>query len=167
MAKTTNKTQLELLVQLMDSQPGIARGFFKGGKEELAKFWRSAEIKLNSAGPPMKTVAEWKKVHKGTDLLHISIKFLLQVAQNVRARTGTGGGPNTEKTFTATEEAIYKLISMKESVEGIVVPKFGLQAEQAELTIDSDEMDVHEIELANTTLKIAYCDLFMSKKKKN
>ncbi|XP_017464970.1 PREDICTED: uncharacterized protein LOC108358259 [Rhagoletis zephyria] len=128
MAKTTNKTQLELLVQLMDSQPGIARGFFKGGKEELAKFWRSAEIKLNSAGPPMKTVAEWKKV-----------------AQNVRARTGTGGGPNTEKTFTATEEAIYKLISMKESVEGIVVPKFGLQAEQAELTIDSDEMDVQGI----------------------
>lgn len=150
----------------MDSQPGIARGFFKGGKEELAKFWRSAEIQLNSAGPPMKTVAEWKKVHKCISmnyrfLMHILIKFLLQVwvdqkkyvrhkaAQNVRARTGTGGGPNTEKKFTATEEAIYKLISMKESVEGIVVPKFGLQAEQAELTIDADEMDVSQILLGN------------------
>ncbi|XP_017472212.1 PREDICTED: uncharacterized protein LOC108363377 isoform X2 [Rhagoletis zephyria] len=83
--------------------------------------------------------------------------FRNKAAQNVRARTGTDGAPITEKKFSATEEAIYKLTNMKESVEGIVVPKFGLQAKQTELTIDSNEMDVSQIllddleERTNTT----------------
>lgn len=46
----------------MEQKPEIARGFFKGDKQDLERFWRSAEQELNSLGPPSKSSTEWKKV---------------------------------------------------------------------------------------------------------
>lgn len=48
-----------------------------------------------------------------------------KAAQNLKYSRGTGGGPNMEQKFSANEEAIYNLIGMKESVEG-VANTFGL-----------------------------------------
>lgn len=45
--------------------------------------------------------------------------------QNLKMAKGTGGGPNAEQKLSATEEAIYALAGMKESVEG-VSDSFGL-----------------------------------------
>ena len=41
-------------------------------------------------------------------------------------RKGTGGGLNWEYRFSATEESIYNLITMKTSVEGVPGNGFGL-----------------------------------------
>lgn len=46
----------------MESCPSIAGGYSKITKEESASFWEDAITSLNSAGPPKKTLAEWKKV---------------------------------------------------------------------------------------------------------
>ncbi|KNC23600.1 hypothetical protein FF38_02222 [Lucilia cuprina] len=106
--KTTNKKQLEMLLDAMQTHQGIACGMYKGSKEDLNRFWRNLEAELNSAGPPEKSVSKWKKA-----------------AQNLKSSNGTGGGPNMEQKFSGIEEAIYNLIGMKESVEG-VANKFGL-----------------------------------------
>lgn len=47
----------------MEQNPEIARGFFKGDKKDVERFWRRAEQELNSLGPPNKNTTEWKKVN--------------------------------------------------------------------------------------------------------
>ncbi|XP_017464621.1 PREDICTED: uncharacterized protein LOC108358015 [Rhagoletis zephyria] len=92
MSKTTNRKQEEILISLMEARPDIARGFHRGNKEEVSRFWRNAEVELNSAGPPTKNTTEWKKVW--TD----QKKYVRQKAsQNLKASKGTGGGPNTQQ----------------------------------------------------------------------
>lgn len=51
-----------ILVNMMEENPAIARGFFKGNKEEPTRFWEKVNVELNAAGPPTKTIVEWKKV---------------------------------------------------------------------------------------------------------
>lgn len=49
-------------------------------------------------------------------------KYIRQnAAQNLNNKKSTGGGPNKEQTFTATDEAIYQLTGMKSSVEDVRV----------------------------------------------
>ncbi|XP_046803754.1 uncharacterized protein LOC124419187 [Lucilia cuprina] len=119
-SKTTNKKQLEMLLDAMQTHQGIACGMYKGSKEDLNRFWRNLEAELNSAGPRQKSVSEWKKVWCDQK------KYVRQkAAQNLKSSKGTGGDPNMEQKFSGIEEAIYNLIGMKESVEG-VANKFGL-----------------------------------------
>ncbi|XP_075151558.1 uncharacterized protein LOC142241543 [Haematobia irritans] len=114
MSKTTNKKQLDILISTMQLNVDIARGWSTRNKEEVNKVWRKLESELNAAGPPSKTVPEWKKVWCDQK------KYVRhKAAQNFKSSHGTGGGPNMEQTFSATEEAIYNLINMKESVEGV------------------------------------------------
>ncbi|XP_055903165.1 uncharacterized protein LOC129939243 isoform X2 [Eupeodes corollae] len=123
MSKTTNKGQLEMLLNLMEAQRDIACGFHKKTKEEVALFWQMVENKLNSCGPPRKTQTEWKKVWSDQK------KYIRsKAAANLKARNGTGGGPNKEQPFSDYEQAIYVLIGMKESVEGVSATTFGLDA---------------------------------------
>ncbi|XP_017473418.1 PREDICTED: uncharacterized protein LOC108364305 [Rhagoletis zephyria] len=128
MSKTTNRNQLEILINLMQGNPGIARGFYTGSKDDLNRFWRKAEAELNSAGPPSKNVAEWKKVWADQK------KYVRQnAANNNRQRKGTGGGPNIGYKFSATESAIFELIGMKESLIG-VAKLFGLDVVETDET---------------------------------
>ena len=46
----------------MKENPSIAGGFSRYSKEAVTAFWNNAVIDLNSAGPPTKSMAEWKKV---------------------------------------------------------------------------------------------------------
>ncbi|XP_075165429.1 uncharacterized protein LOC142237864 [Haematobia irritans] len=113
-SKTTNKKQLDILISTMQLNVDIARGWSTRNKEEVNKVWHKLESELNAAGPPSKTVPEWKKVWCDQK------KYVRhKAAQNFKSSHGTGGGPNMEQTFSATEEAIYNLINMKESVEGV------------------------------------------------
>lgn len=109
----------------MQAYPDIACGMFKGSKDELNRIWRNLEAELNSAGPPSKNITEWKRVWNDQK------KYVRQkAAQNLKISKGTGGGPNMEVNFSANEYAIYNLIGMKESVEG-VAKTFGLGSSSA------------------------------------
>lgn len=157
-SKTTNKKQLDILLTSMQLHSDIARGWFKGGKEELNRVWRNLEAELNAAGPPSKSVAEWKKVcttkfdlynaqmTKMQNLFQVwadQKKYVRQkAAQNLKYSRGTGGGPNMEQKFSANEEAIYDLVGMKESVEGVAI-KYGLGSSTS--TIQNPERLPNEI----------------------
>lgn len=42
-----------------------------------------------------------------------------KAAENYRYREGTGGGPPKKSRLSSTEEAIYEIVKMKQSVEGV------------------------------------------------
>ena len=46
----------------MRENSSIAGGYSKESKENVVVFWKKIPIELNSAGPPVKIVMEWKKV---------------------------------------------------------------------------------------------------------
>ena len=47
----------------METNPDIATGFTTyRQKEDLQHFWKKTETELNSLGPPIKAISEWKKV---------------------------------------------------------------------------------------------------------
>lgn len=45
----------------MRENPNIAGGYTKDSKDAVSAFWSATINDLNTAGPPIKTVAEWKK----------------------------------------------------------------------------------------------------------
>lgn len=53
-----------------------------------------------------------------------------KAALNVKTRNATGGGPHKEYKFSDTEQAIYNLVGMKESVEGVAAVSFGLNSSE-------------------------------------
>ncbi|XP_073812091.1 uncharacterized protein [Musca autumnalis] len=100
MTKVTNRKQLDILLSSMQARPDIATRMNEVNKEELKVFWCNLEKELNSAGPPSKSIAEWKKVW--TD----QRRYIRQkVAQ--------------KRPLTATEEKIHALSYMKEPVESV------------------------------------------------
>lgn len=51
-----------MLLSKMQENPEIAKGFTKANREKVAEFWKRLTLELNSAGPPVKSEFEWKKV---------------------------------------------------------------------------------------------------------
>ena len=71
----------------------------------------------------------------------------LKAANNLKNQRSTGGGPNQTKSFTPIESAIYDLIGMKESVEGLESCKtFGAPdyVLGTQIIIDENESERHE-----------------------
>ncbi|XP_055914483.1 uncharacterized protein LOC129947807 [Eupeodes corollae] len=112
--------QCELLLNKMQLHPDIARGYSKENKDKISEFWTTTANDLNSAGPPIKSKTEWKKVWN--DQKRYVRKKATENKANQRA---TGGGPNKTVKYTDVEEAILQLIGVNEAVEGFGSP-FGL-----------------------------------------
>lgn len=53
---------MTILLQRMQENPSIAGGYTKDSKEQVASFWKALNEELNSSGPPVKSIFEWKKV---------------------------------------------------------------------------------------------------------
>ncbi|XP_053967885.1 uncharacterized protein LOC128869369 [Anastrepha ludens] len=54
---------------------------------------------------------------------------------------GTGGGPNGTQTFSSAEEAIYQLLDIKESVDGIETSQcYGLPAKKARVNPNTEDL---------------------------
>ncbi|XP_036317354.1 uncharacterized protein LOC118732332 [Rhagoletis pomonella] len=137
----------------MEASPDIARGFHRGNKEEVARFWRNAEMELNSVGPPMKNITEWKKVW--TDVK----KYVRhKAAENLKHSRGTGGCPNVQKPFSPIEEAIYNLIGMKESVEGVPAKTLGLPSSDVVQVNEVPEVPTEGGELCSEDLDVIWAE---------
>ncbi|XP_055920026.1 uncharacterized protein LOC129951743 [Eupeodes corollae] len=126
MSKSINSKQSDMLLNKMQENPEIARGFVKESKDKINAFWKRITLELNSAGPPIKTEFEWKKVWN--DQKRYVRK---KAATNKMYERGTGGGPNRTQKFSPGEEAIFQLVGMKEAVEGVGTSQsFGLKLPQ-------------------------------------
>ncbi|XP_055908515.1 uncharacterized protein LOC129943237 [Eupeodes corollae] len=118
-----------MLLSKMQENPEIAKGFTKANREKVAEFCKRLALELNSAGPPVKSEFEWKKVW--TDQKRYVRK---KASANKVLQKGTGGGPNKTQKFSPSEEAIFQLVGMKEAVEGVGSSlSFGLARPQNEM----------------------------------
>ncbi|XP_049302102.1 uncharacterized protein LOC126762800 [Bactrocera neohumeralis] len=98
----------------MAENPDLAAGFSKQGKDRQEALWKETAADLNSAGPPTKTVSEWKRVWN--DQKRYVRKKLTFNAEQIR---GTGGGPNLHHKLSTSEETIVAITGMTNSVEGL------------------------------------------------
>lgn len=62
--KPMTKTQANILASFMEENTDLARGIVNAsnGKRKSIVLWEKVTAKLNSVGPPVKTLMEWKKV---------------------------------------------------------------------------------------------------------
>ncbi|TMW50568.1 hypothetical protein DOY81_004354, partial [Sarcophaga bullata] len=106
-SRSINKAQNEIMLNKMQKNKTIARGFVKIPREVLSEFWNALTEELNSAGPPNKNVSEWKKVW-------IDQKRYIRskAVANIRNRRQSKG-------LTENEQRILELVGIKESVEGL------------------------------------------------
>nr|XP_029712742.1 protein PRRC2C-like [Aedes albopictus] len=123
--RVTNRRQFEHLVDRMEANPSVAKGlkFCEGSgltADAFARLWEELAVGLNSLGPPTRSVKDWQKVW--TDF---KLKVKNKLAHNKREVNATGGGPNSLKVLSPTEETVVKLLSLDKMVNHSG-PAFGL-----------------------------------------
>ncbi|XP_062535366.1 uncharacterized protein LOC134204575 [Armigeres subalbatus] len=114
--RVTNRKQFEFLVNRLETQPAVAKGLKfceASGVHQVVytEFWNELAVGLNSLGPPTRTVKDWQKVW--TDY---KLKVKNKLAHNKREVTATGGGPNTIKVLSPTEEAVANLLLLDKMI---------------------------------------------------
>lgn len=114
--RVTNRKQFEMLVAQMEAHPAVAKGLkfcaATGSSEATYEgVWKNITLELNSVGPPTRTAKEWQKVWSDYKL-----KIKGKLAHNKREANATGGGPNTMKVLSPTEETVVKLLSFDRAV---------------------------------------------------
>ncbi|XP_036342958.1 uncharacterized protein LOC118752213 [Rhagoletis pomonella] len=62
MGKHKNSVQNSIIVEFMENNPDIAKGYTKRDKALVNALWQELSNSLNSAGPPQKDANGWKKV---------------------------------------------------------------------------------------------------------
>ncbi|XP_021697308.1 uncharacterized protein LOC110675807 [Aedes aegypti] len=139
--RVTNRKQFEFLVNRMEANPKLAKGlkFCEAtgiSSNTFTSIWHDLTVGLNSLGPPTRTVKDWQKVW--TDY---KLKIKNKLAHNKREVNATGGGPNSMKILSPTEETVVKLLSLDKMVNHSV-PAFGLprQVGSAQTSQDTDQL---------------------------
>ncbi|XP_055631573.1 uncharacterized protein LOC129771685 [Toxorhynchites rutilus septentrionalis] len=137
---TTTKKQFERLVQLLEKNPDIAKGFIRGNS---GPFWNDCAAELNSLGPPIRDGSGWKKVWAD-----YKSALKRKLSHNKREQRATGGGPNRTIHLSELEEQAVQLTGLLETVEGIPgcssqgTPKGKNNEVNADVSCDSiDESD--------------------------
>ena len=171
----SNRSQLEKLVSLMETNPNIARNIIK--KSEAKAQWENFTTQLNSLGPPIRDAETWMRVRTTLSLtltLTLSLQNLIyihifQVWTDLKAKTkkkkmenekeykATGGGPNRIHVLTPLEETIARVINL----ERVINPPgrdFGIQSIEdvvsAAEDISSESTELHNKEnVAPATLE--------------
>lgn len=127
------------------------------------RLWEELNTKLNSAGPPVKSVTLWRKVSIFTRnpnkccRTHIFIftqvfadqkhSVKKKLSFNKFSKTKTGGGPYEEKVLTAAEEMISEASGLSTAVEGLEkVKSFGSTSAADEAYEDVMLLEDEEIE---------------------
>ncbi|XP_061396669.1 uncharacterized protein LOC133332284, partial [Musca vetustissima] len=129
--KKSSTTQLRALVEYMEENPEFARGvpIFGSSRQSLEDHWKKLVFKLNTMGPPSRTIAEWKKVSQKTRLtIYLSDRhyYLLtwadlksrtkkKIAENKKGLQGTGGGLYRFECLTELETAIDRTLFLSKS----------------------------------------------------
>ncbi|XP_036330675.1 uncharacterized protein LOC118742590 [Rhagoletis pomonella] len=111
-----NKTQLNALVNAMVENADIGRSFQKKNKEKTQQFWKDLNNYLNSLGPPIKSIFEWKKVW--IDQKRYVRKKAILNAQN---RKNNDGGKIY--IFSALEQSILNLAMPVEDNKSDMIQK--------------------------------------------
>ncbi|XP_073830659.1 uncharacterized protein [Musca autumnalis] len=106
--KKTTGYQMKTLVLYMEKHPEIAKGIpvCNSNRPYIEKCWREITIKLNSIGPPTRSLAEWKKTW--ADLKSRTKKKL---SDNKKSLLEGHGGIYRMSDLTKVEEIIARAIT--------------------------------------------------------
>ncbi|XP_065354503.1 t-SNARE domain-containing protein 1-like [Calliphora vicina] len=111
--KKSTMQQLQTLVRHMEENPEFAKGspVFGASKRSADEEWKSLCEKLNSLGPPTRTLAEWKKTW--ADLKSRTKKKL---GDNKKSLLETGGGLYRHSHLTELEQIIDRTLFLSSAV---------------------------------------------------
>ncbi|XP_060665313.1 uncharacterized protein LOC132797569 [Drosophila nasuta] len=111
MGKHKSTFQYEVILNFMQANENLARGFAKGDRVAAEAKWSELAGALNAIGPPIKDVAGWKKVW-----CDWKANIRKKIAHNKAEVRATGGGPYCQQPLTAMEEDVAKLCGLFEMV---------------------------------------------------
>ncbi|XP_049306791.1 uncharacterized protein LOC125779062 [Bactrocera dorsalis] len=130
MGKHKNRTQNTIIIEFMEKNPDILRGFTKRNKPTIESLWQELTESLNAAGPPHKDVNGWKKV-----ITEWKSEIKRKLAHNKIESRATGGGPFSKYQLTPNEETIVRLCVISQTIEGIPGVALGTQPVNENLNI--------------------------------
>ncbi|XP_036321030.1 uncharacterized protein LOC118735410 [Rhagoletis pomonella] len=101
----------------MEIHPDLSKGLLKtpDAKTVSTNLWKKLACDLNAAGPPMREVAGSKKVWADYKT-HLKAKM----RRNKHSISGTGGGRSNYCSLTQLKQKVSELLSMEESMSGMV-----------------------------------------------
>ncbi|KAJ8704227.1 hypothetical protein PYW08_012951 [Mythimna loreyi] len=101
-----SSAQVETLVEFMERNPGMAKGFLRtqNARERSRRQWEELAVRLNSIGGTIKTYKQWTKYWSDKKS---AIKK--KVAARSAARRRTGGGVEDEVELSELEERVVAL----------------------------------------------------------
>ncbi|XP_041764640.1 uncharacterized protein LOC121589631 [Anopheles merus] len=122
--KTTNKSQFERLISLIEQNSDVVGDRSKGS----TAFWEEVSNQLNLLGPPMKDGSGWKKVWAD-----YKSGLKKKLAHNNREYRATGGGPCNLSSFSMMEKHVIELLDLRQSIVGTPdLPMLGVDSLQYE-----------------------------------
>ncbi|XP_073847600.1 uncharacterized protein isoform X1 [Musca autumnalis] len=106
--KVTTKKQFDTMVQILQNNPNLARGYSNGIKKiSVKEEWNKISTKLNILGPPVRTGEGWMKVWAD-----YKFKLRKKLVHNKAECRATGGGSFKQYILTDTEEAASSLLQL-------------------------------------------------------
>ncbi|XP_073819964.1 uncharacterized protein isoform X1 [Musca autumnalis] len=106
--KVTTKKQFDTMVQILQNNPNLARGYSNGIKKiSVKEEWNKISTKLNILGPPVRTGKGWMKVWAD-----YKFKLRKKLVHNKAECRATGGGSFKQYILTDTEEAASSLLQL-------------------------------------------------------
>lgn len=150
--KITNNEQFQKLVEELEKNPSLAKGFKKGTvPTNFKQQWENIASILNASGPPSRDGDGWQKVTN----IHISVFFCRLIKSNIFVKVwrdlkfkvkrkivknksemrATGGGINKYVILSPLEEAVANLLQFEKQInpEGSA---YGVAASYEELVTE-------------------------------
>ncbi|EDX08668.1 GD11923, partial [Drosophila simulans] len=116
-----------IFVAFMERHPIISKNYLKGDKQAAEAAWRRLTNELNSVGPPIKEVSEWKRVWKDWKSC-IRKKITSNRLENSKA---TGKGSLYQDTLTPLEDAVAVICDLYDMADTTTE---GCPKDQAEMS---------------------------------
>ncbi|XP_002043184.2 uncharacterized protein LOC6618939 isoform X1 [Drosophila sechellia] len=127
MGKHRTAQQDAIFVAFMERHPIISKNYLKGDKQAAEAAWKRLTNELNSVGPPIKEVSEWKRVWKDWKSC-IRKKITNNRLENSKA---TGKGSLYQDTLTPLEDAVAVICDLYDMADTI---NEGCPKDQAEMS---------------------------------
>ncbi|XP_065356135.1 uncharacterized protein LOC135950526 [Calliphora vicina] len=147
--KITNSTQFEKLVEEMEKNTALAKGFRRGTvPNNFKELWESISTVLNAFGPPRRSGDGWQKVWRD-----LKFKVKRKLTKNKAECTTTGGGIFTQLTLSPLDETVANLVQFQRQIN----PRGAFQGVQCEgqnsprelQQIMEENVDTIDLDLSN------------------